>query len=202
MTPVQEEQIAAMLRGGATYAQIRRRLDVDAWAIYRVRTQQRIPLPAGRTKRTRAQLDAATRQATAMLRAGATTRQIYDATHISYNTIAALRRTLKLPRAQRTLDCRTPEETYALYAIPGEDGHARWEGPWAGRMPQIHHPGRRGRKESALRVAFRMRHGREPVGYVRPACGQRWCVASGHLMDRTMRDQFTRTYNAIFGQAS
>lgn len=202
MTRQQEEQIAAMLRSGATYAQITRRLHVDSWAIYRVRTRQRIPLPEGRAKRTRAQLDAATRQAIAMLRTGATTRQIHAATHISYNAIAALRRALNLPRPQRTVACRTPEETYALYAVPAEDGHARWQGPWAGRMPQIHHPGRRGRKESALRVGFRMRHGREPVGYVRPTCGKTWCVASGHLMDRPMRDHLNRTYGAIFGRAS
>ncbi|GHI91306.1 hypothetical protein [Streptomyces olivaceus] len=125
-----------------------------------------------------------------LLRAGAT----YEQTRAqvgggSQTLLVAVRRTEGIPHLPRPRLCRTPEETYALYAEPYGAGHARWTGAWAGRMPQIQHPGRYGRKESALRVAFRWRHGREPEGRVKPGCGDRACVASGHLTDRTVREQ-------------
>jgi hypothetical protein len=65
-------------------------------------------------------------------------------------------------------------------------------------MPQVQHigpPGRRsfGRKESALRVAFRMTHGRDPIGPVRVGCRTPWCVAGPHLTDRLLRTQRTLT---------
>lgn len=127
-----------------------------------------------------------------LLRAGATYEQIRAQIGGGSQTlIAAVRRAEGIPPLPRPRPCRTPEETYALYAEPYGDGHARWAGTWAGRMPQIQHPGPRGRgrKESALRVAFRWRHGREPEGRVKPGCGDRTCVASGHLTDRIIREQ-------------
>ncbi|PZG77291.1 hypothetical protein C1I97_36925 [Streptomyces sp. NTH33] len=125
-----------------------------------------------------------------LLRAGATYPQVRAALGGgSPNTIAEIRRAENIPVPDRPRPCRTPEESYALYAEPYAGGHARWTGPWAGRMPQICRPGKHGRKESALRVAFRMRHGRDPDGYVRPGCGVPDCVASGHLTDSTMRNQ-------------
>lgn len=128
-----------------------------------------------------------------LLRAGATYPQVREHLGGSFRTIAQVRKAEAIPVPEWPRPCRTPEETYALYAEPYGDGHARWTGPWAGRMPQICHPGKDGRKESALRVAFRIRHGREPAGYVRPGCTEPDCVASGHLTDRTMRD----TLNAL-----
>lgn len=131
-----------------------------------------------------------------LLRAGATHHQIRQQLGVSPCTIARARRALRIPVPHRPRPARTPEESYALYATPYGDGHARWNGPWAGRMPQICH---HGRKESALRVAFRMRHNREPIGYVRPVCDEHACVASGHLADRPMREHLQATYDAIFG---
>lgn len=133
-----------------------------------------------------------------LLLAGATYAEIRQQLGgVSDTTIARARRALRIPVPHRTRPARTPEESYALYATAYGDGHARWDGPWAGRMPQIWH---NGRGCSALRVAFRMRHGREPVGNVRPVCGEHACVASGHLADRPMRERLTATYEAIFGR--
>ncbi len=124
----------------------------------------------------------------ALLHEGATYRQVRAVLGGgSPNVISDVRKTEAIPVPERTKYRRSVEETYALYAEPFGDGHARWAGPWAGRMPQICHPGRNGRKESALRVAFRMRHGRDAEGYVRPGCGVHQCVASGHLTDRVLR---------------
>lgn len=124
-----------------------------------------------------------------MLHSGATYAEIREHLGIRSNTtIARVRQQHRIPVHRDPVPMRTPEESYALYAEAAGNGHARWTGPWAGRMPQICHPGRDGRKESALRVAFRMRHNREPDGHVKPGCGKPWCVASGHLTDRTIRD--------------
>lgn len=41
---------------------------------------------------------------------------------------------------------------------------------------------------TAARVAFRLTHGREPVGQVRVACLMKHCVEGFHLTDKTMRD--------------
>ncbi|MFJ5156352.1 Trp family transcriptional regulator [Streptomyces sp. NPDC088353] len=135
-----------------------------------------------------------------LLRVGATYAQVRATLGgASRNDIADVRRAEGIPVPERPQLCRTPEDSYALYAEPYGDGHARWTGPWAGRMPQVCHPGKGGRKESALRIAFRMRHGREPQGYVRPFCSEPDCVASGHLADRTIRDNLKRQSNAPRG---
>ncbi|CAL9302980.1 hypothetical protein [Streptomyces sp. SudanB91_2054] len=128
-----------------------------------------------------------------LLRAGATYPEVREQLGVgSYTTIAQVRHAQGIPVVRRPRPTRSVEETYALYAEPYGDGHARWTGPWAGRMPQIQHPGWRGRKESALRVAFRLEYGREPVGNVRAGCGEPGCVAAGHTTDRDMRRALAR----------
>ncbi|WP_051851904.1 hypothetical protein [Streptomyces sp. NRRL F-5650] len=131
-----------------------------------------------------------------LLRAGATYEEIRkELGGGSYRTISQVRRAEDIPVIPRPRASHTPEATYARYAEPYGDGHARWTGAWAGRMPQIQHPGPngKGRKESALRVAFRMLYGREPTGYVRASCLESGCVAAGHLADREMRQELNRT---------
>jgi hypothetical protein len=51
---------------------------------------------------------------------------------------------------------------------------------------------------TAYRIAFQIRHGREPVGYVKPGCEFDGCVHPDHVEDQPMRDQ----YAAIFGAAA
>jgi hypothetical protein len=58
--------------------------------------------------------------------------------------------------------------------------------------------GHEGRKEAAARIAFRIRHQREPVGNVRADCGTPGCVHPEHVADQPMREQ----YRAIFGKAA
>lgn len=136
----------------------------------------------------------------AMLQAGATYTEIRQQLGIGSNTtIARARKALRLPVPHRDRPRRTLQESYELYAKPYGDGHARWEGPWAGRMPQICHPGKSGRKESALRVAFRLQYGREPVGQVKPGCDEPQCVARRHVEDRPLRARTKATFDAIFG---
>lgn len=131
-----------------------------------------------------------------LLHAGCTYPQIRTAIpRADYNTIAAVRRAHRIPVPDRHPRGRAPEETYAHYATPTTDGHTHWTGPWSGRMPMIWLPRSGNRKTSALRVAFRMRHHRDPIGYVRPICGDPHCCASADLADRPMRHTLTNPEN-------
>jgi hypothetical protein len=51
---------------------------------------------------------------------------------------------------------------------------------------------------TAYRIAFQIRWGREPVGYVKPGCEYDGCVHPEHVEDQPMREQ----YAAIFGAAA
>jgi hypothetical protein len=126
----------------------------------------------------------------ALLRAGATYAQVYDALSISHSPtrIARVRREHGIPTPDRRIapSARTPEDTYRLYAR-ASSGHLHWTGPWAGRMPEV--CAADDVKISALRVGFRLHYGRDPEGRVRRNCGDLKCVAGPHLTDRIVRTQ-------------
>ncbi|WP_435610862.1 hypothetical protein [Streptomyces sp. C10-9-1] len=132
----------------------------------------------------------------AMLRAGATYAEVRAELGASLNLIADVRREHSIPVPARTRPMRSEADAYAAGAEHTDGGHVRWAGEWAGRCPQVSH---HGRQESARRVAFRLAHGREPVGHVIAACGAAWCVAPGHVEDRPMREQLRAQLEAIGG---
>ncbi|MDX3830697.1 hypothetical protein PV730_45000, partial [Streptomyces scabiei] len=93
------EDVADMLRAGATYRQIIARLGVRQATIAATRKAYRIPLPAGRTGRHRdtpgaADVDAAI---AAMLRAGATYTEVREQLHVSAQRISGVRLEQKIP---------------------------------------------------------------------------------------------------------
>lgn len=87
----------------------------------------------------------------------------------------------------------SPEDRFWRLAQFTDDGHLLW--PTEDRQVRTGHGGRR---HSVLRVAFRIRHHREPVGQVNTDCGRRGCVHPEHVSDRPMR----KTCAAIFGKAA
>lgn len=90
-------------------------------------------------------------------------------------------------RQERHITGRSLEQAYAHHITYDIGGHAHWGGAWSGRVPVIPVPGSSGRLVSAVRVGFRMTTGRDPVGYIRPACGLPWCVAALCLHDHAVR---------------
>lgn len=108
-----DDEIAAMLHAGATHQDIVNALSVGHVRIVRVRAERRIPLPPGRTGLTPAERRAREEQATAMLRAGATYQQIYDATRLQYDRISALRKHHNIPVPDRRPN--RPTDIDALY---------------------------------------------------------------------------------------
>ncbi len=200
------EDIAALLRAGVPYSTIRTQLGVGNSTIIRVRNA--IGMPPGRpgTPQTDEQRHAATLKrhpkAAAMLRNGATYTQVHDTLGLSRPTIRSIRVALNIPVPANATPARTPADAFALYARPHTDGHTHWTGPHTGTTPQLWADGR---VYSALRIAFRLHHDREPDGPIRRGgnnCDDPHCINGAHLTDRRIREANHRAdqaFEQIFG---
>ncbi|MER5769578.1 hypothetical protein [Streptomyces sp. NPDC001985] len=137
----------------------------------------------------------------ALLRAGHSNADISRRTHVDPHTIAAIRTDLGIPKTRRGRSpvFASPEAAYWARTTP--DGvHLQWTGrrDTFGTAVFDH----RCRTHTALRIAFQIRHGREPVGKVRAGCDYPRCVAPGCVEDQPMRARNKTAFAAIFGQAS
>ncbi|MDX5569822.1 Lsr2 family protein [Streptomyces sp. ID05-04B] len=182
------EDVAELLRQGATYRQIIGELGVAGHVVSATRRAYGIPLPVGPGRRRSPEDRAANEKRTIeLLLGGATYQQIRDEVGITAPTIVAIRRKAGLPAPSRGRGApapRTIADGLAANVEAHGDGHARWTGPMAGRMPQLHAEGDR---FNARHVIFERHHGRPPVGYVISDCGDQACVAGAHLTDDAMR---------------
>lgn len=86
------------------------------------------------------------------------------------------------------------EEAYGAHVETVEGGHRRWTGTVSkDRVPMV---STRFGQETAARVAFRIAHGRPPVGHVKPTCEVPHCVAPDCMADRRLREELRRTARA------
>jgi hypothetical protein len=121
---------------------------------------------------------------------GAIVRQL----NVSHARVKDIRAELGLPvHKPGPSPAGSPEDRFWRLAEFTDDGHLLW--PTDKKQVRTGH---RGRRHSVLRVAFRIRHRREPVGQVNTDCGRRGCVHPEHVADQPMR----KTYAAIFGTAA
>lgn len=193
------DQIATMLRTGATYHDIKTQLGVSSSTIAGVRRDHDIPLPPGRGNRPAPDTDT---QIAELLRDGATYTQITTKLRVSVRRIATVRHTHDIPVPHTHAGphtTRTPEQTLALYSTPATNGHTHWTGPHSRGRPQIWH---HSHVTSGLRIAFRQTHGREPQGRVMRGCDDPHCITGTHLTDHTIRQANKRAdtaYEHIFG---
>lgn len=182
------EDVAQLLRGGATYASIRQTLGVSSGVIAATRKAFDIPTrPGGPGYRPTPEARAANEMRTLqLLLTGASYRQIEDEVGISRPTIFKIRVDAGLPApvVDHRMPSRTVAETLALYTQAYGDGHLRWTGPSRGRAPQLSAEGRR---LNVRRVTFEAHHGRRAVGYLIPQCGEDGCIAGAHLADTRQR---------------
>jgi uncharacterized protein YerC len=196
------EDVAAMLRDGATYDAIRQQLGVSTHQISATRKAYRITYTTGPGRRiTPDERPLLEQQVCELARAGATYAQIEAAAGISAPTILAIRSKHGLPKPARGRrnTGRPLAEALALYTHTDSHGHLHWTGPYAGRAPAL---SAQGRRYNARHVTFRAHHGRDPVGYVLNTCLVTDCIAGAHLNDKTIRDQLDQTYTAIFGRTA
>lgn len=199
------EQIAAMLRDGATYEQIKQQLHVSSRSIRQAREAHGVPVPPRPgirelpPEQQRAAVTARYPRIVAMLRAGATAAEIKAAGAGTNTTIYKVRAILQLPGERRA---RTVAEALALHVHPYGDGHARWTGPTSYAdgtgQPQLWAQGRRYNPRAET---FRVHHGRTPQGRIMTTCTELRCLAGAHLADQVIRDaaELDAQYTAIFG---
>ncbi|MFE2326088.1 hypothetical protein ACFXD5_19535 [Streptomyces sp. NPDC059385] len=129
-----------------------------------------------------------------LLLAGHSNGHIVRTLNVSHPRVKRIRTDLGLPTHKPgPSPAGSPEDRFWRLAQSTDDGHLLW--PTADKHVRAGH---RGRRHSALRIAFRIRHHREPVGLVHADCDQPGCVHPDHVADKPMRD----TYRAIFGEAA
>lgn len=186
-----DDQVAVLLHAGATYRTICRQLEIGYYRVQRVRAERQIPLPIARTRRSPQELKALEERVVAILRAGATYREVREATRFSLNRISSLRRQHSIPVPDRSRERgakqrRTVDEAFDLYTRPTPDGHLLWTGPRSGRGVDLL---AEGRKHNARAVAFQRHHGREPEGRIWRAreCDEPCCIAGAHHTDQLIR---------------
>jgi hypothetical protein len=81
------------------------------------------------------------------------------------------------------------EEAFYQRTKPIDGGHMVWTGARDGATPMVY----LGQvKHSARVVAFWLRTGFEPIGYVRPECDLPGCVAPAHVEDKPNSDRLRR----------
>jgi hypothetical protein len=105
----------------------------------------------------------------------------------SVGLVARVRRDLKAPayaRGKRPTR-QALEDVFRERSRPAAGGHREWTRQVAASGTPV--LSWRGQHVTAGRVAFKMAHGREPVGQVRPTCTFEHCVEPKHQADRLMR---------------
>lgn len=139
-----------------------------------------------------------------LLNAGVSHLDIARQLHVSRKTVAKAHHLLGLPA--RIRGGGTPyasiEDAFRAHAEPADGGHARWTGCIDGGVPRVFY---RGQRMPALRVAFRLHHGRDPEGRLSRTCRMPGCVAGAHYADQHLRAANRRSdkaFAAIFGRAS
>jgi hypothetical protein len=110
--------------------------------------------------------------------------------------VGAIRKSLGLPKVpQQPL---TLEEKWQVNTRPLDGGHLEWVGERVGkaRTPVLRY---REASYSPAAVAFRMRHGRDPQGYVIAECGVRQCVAPDCVEDEAGRQRLREQLRLLLG---
>jgi hypothetical protein len=122
----------------------------------------------------------------AMLRDGHSNLRISRELRCDKTRVARLRHELGLPGV--ALQPLTLEQKWTACTRPVDGGHLEWTGP---RSTTSGTPVMRYKEVgySPAAVAFTMKHGRDPQGYVRAECGFKQCVAPGHVNDEAGRQQ-------------
>ncbi|MFE7928367.1 hypothetical protein ACFU6S_06435 [Streptomyces sp. NPDC057456] len=83
------------------------------------------------------------------------------------------------------------EVAYKAHVQDVEGGHRQWTGSVSkDGVPLV---SSRFGQETAARVAFRIAHGRPPVGNVKGTCVRPHCVAPDHVADRRLRAELRRS---------
>jgi len=110
--------------------------------------------------------------------------------------VSTIRRSLGLPKVpQQPL---TLEDKWRANTRPLDGGHLEWVGERVGkaRTPVLRY---RDTCHSPAAIAFRIKHGRDPQGYVIAECGVRQCVAPDCVEDEAGRQRLREQLRLLLG---
>lgn len=135
-----------------------------------------------------------------LLHTGLSNRAIARQLSVDTKTVAAARTVLRLPKAKPgPRPAATPETLFWQRVQHTSNGHLLWTGSTYDGTPVVRHGSQH---YTARRIAFRIRHGRDPEGYVTVACTVDGCVRPDCMDDRITRQRTDRAFEAIFGAAA
>jgi hypothetical protein len=129
-------------------------------------------------------VNATREQITELLTQGLSNTTIATQLRCDRHRVGDIRRSLDLPNvAAQPL---TLEQKWETNARPVDGGHLEWTGcrQTPSGTPVL---GYRGAAYTATRIAFRIKHGRDPQGYAYAECGFEHCIAPDHVDDEAGR---------------
>lgn len=98
-----------------------------------------------------------------------------------------------------SLQTLTLEEKWWSHTLAHPGGHLEWTGSHAASgTPIIRY---RGETYTAARIAYRIRHGRDPEGYARAECGVPHCVAPADVDDLAGRQRTREQLRYLVGHS-
>ncbi|WP_329215107.1 hypothetical protein OG352_06030 [Streptomyces sp. NBC_01485] len=120
-----------------------------------------------------------------LLAAGYGDRTIARRLGVTAISVTTARTELGLPKARGgNKPSASVEDLFWRRARPVDGGHYEWTGGRSSKgTPQVQWGGRVRETHTAYRVAYRIRHGVDPVSYCFPSCGFPRCVAPEHIAD-------------------
>lgn len=137
-------------------------------------------------------------QIVAALQAGHSVYRINKDLRADRARVRAIRDELGLGTYVPTRSTRTIEDKWRLFARPLDGGHMEWTGErgTAAGTPLLSF---KDRHHSAAAIAFRIRTGRDPKGYVIADCGMKHCVAPEHVEDEADRARNREQLRYVLG---
>ncbi|MEZ7004999.1 hypothetical protein [Streptomyces sp. AD55] len=133
------------------------------------------------------------------LHAGGSNKGIAKQLGVDHGAVGRIRRDHNIPTVYegRRLNPRSLDELWRQHARPLHDQHMAWDGPRInGITPALRY---RGSWYSALAVAYRIQHGRDPVGQVSVECDVNACVAPTCVEDAPGRQSLRLLLRKVAG---
>jgi DNA invertase Pin-like site-specific DNA recombinase len=176
------EEILQLLGEGHTDAAVREQTGADLRTIARMRAEGKFGAATIVRRGIRVHpKDAEIRE---LLHRGRSNNAIAEQLGVDRAAVRRIRKEVGIPSpAPQPLSL---EEKWKERTRPLEGGHLEWTGQRvnASRSPVLHY---KGEYHSPTSIAFRIRTGRDPVGYAIADCGMRQCVAPDHVEDEAGR---------------
>lgn len=131
-----------------------------------------------------------------LIRQGKSNSAIARDLHCDKSRPRRIRRELGLPNVAR--QPLTLEEKWTTRTRQADGGHLDWIGEHVGPSgtPVMRY---KGRSYTAAAIAYRIRTGRDPIGYAMAECGRKHCVAPDHVEDEPGRQQAREQLRYLMG---